>query len=140
MTARTRALIFGAILLAMAGSATAQDFVAASGPVRITAACTAKAPASGQTFHGAVLQVIDGHTLCVAQGPDPETWIRVSMAAIPRETTRGALMAATFAKPITCVAGPGSPSGATARCVLDGRELASLVAKRSIIKASYDWR
>jgi hypothetical protein len=37
--------------------------------------CRAPAPAVGQTVSGPVLHVIDGRTLCLAQGPTPDQWI-----------------------------------------------------------------
>jgi hypothetical protein len=54
--------------------------------------CRAPAPAVGQTVSGPVLHVIDGRTLCIAQGPTPDRWIalRISPAGPPCPPTANA--------------------------------------------------
>ena len=104
------------------------------------AACTAAAPARGVSFTGTVLQVIDGHTLCVAFGPSPDQWVRVRLADGATGLPRGALMAAAFAKEVTCVAGPSDAEGLTAVCVVDGRSVGEAAAQPDAAAQAADWR
>ncbi|HEX3405798.1 MAG TPA: hypothetical protein VHS81_01065, partial [Caulobacteraceae bacterium] len=87
------------------------------------AACTAAAPTRGASFSGTVLQVIDGRTLCVAFGPSPDQWVRVRLTDGPASLPRGALMAAAFARDVTCVAERPEADGVTAVCTLDGQSI-----------------
>jgi hypothetical protein len=104
------------------------------------AACTAAAPARGASFSGTVLQVIDGRTLCVAFGPSPDQWVRVRLTDAGPALPRGALMAAAFAKEVTCVAGPSDGEALTAVCTLDGRSLGEAASQPDAAMQAADWR
>ena len=104
------------------------------------AACTAAAPARGSSFSGTVLQVIDGRTLCVAFGPSPDQWVRVRLTDANPALPRGALMAAAFAKEVTCVAGPPDGDALTAVCTLDGHSLGEAAAQPDAAMQAADWR
>ena len=69
------ALILGAVLAPRA---------AAQGP----AVCGAPAPAVGSVIRGPVLQVTDSHTVCVALGPLPEDWLKLSLNPGPHHRGR----------------------------------------------------
>lgn len=86
--------------------------------------CSAAAPAVGQRFKGAVLQVIDGQTLCVAQGPTPKDWIRVRIAGAGPRSSWEALMAASFGQDMSCLAVKAARLGVEARCSVDGADFA----------------
>jgi hypothetical protein len=103
--------------------------------------CRAPAPAAGQVVSGPVLHVIDGRTLCIAQGPTPEQWIplRISPAWAALPVDRERLMAATFAQSLTCkVTGGGAMK--TATCTLAGRPLESLLSEPATITQASSWR
>jgi hypothetical protein len=104
------------------------------------AACTASAPASGQVFSGPVLQVIDGQTLCVADGPTPDHWVRVRLTDVDRTIPRGALMAAAFAKDVICTVERRDGQGVAGRCVFDGASLGELVQSDEIRTQATSWR
>lgn len=103
--------------------------------------CRAAAPIAGQTVSGPVIHVIDGRTLCVAQGPTPDQWIalRISpeMTALPADRER--LMAAAFSQSLTCkVTGGGPVKSAT--CTLAGRPLEGLLAEPAMVTQAKAWR
>jgi len=103
--------------------------------------CRAKAPAAGQTVNGPVLHVIDGRTLCVAQGPTPDQWIplRISPAVPALPVDRERLMAAAFSQALTCkVTGGGAVK--TASCTLAGRPLETLLTEPATITQAKTWR
>ena len=86
----------------------------------LLAACGAQPPTVGGSFRGTVLQVIDGRTFCVAQGPMPADRIRVTIADASPGSTRQTLMARSFAREVTCVATRSTQTELEARCVVDG--------------------
>ena len=103
--------------------------------------CRAQAPAAGQTISGPVLHVIDGRTLCIAQGPTPDQWIPVrispAVAALPADRDR--LMAAAFAQSLECrITGGGAVKLAT--CTVAGRPLDALLAEPATITQAKAWR
>jgi hypothetical protein len=103
--------------------------------------CHAPAPAIGQTVSGPVLHVIDGRTLCLAQGPTPDQWIPLRIAptvpALPVDRER--LMAATFSRSLTCrITGDGPVK--TATCTLAGRPLEALLSEPATITQAKAWR
>jgi hypothetical protein len=103
--------------------------------------CRAPAPAAGQTVSGPVLHVIDGRTLCIAQGPTPDQWIplRITPAWDALPVDRERLMAATFAQSLTCkVTGGGAMK--TATCTLAGRPLEALLTEPATITQAKTWR
>jgi hypothetical protein len=105
-----------------------------------TAACTATAPEAGAVFSGPVLQVIDGRTLCVADGPTPDHWVRVRLSDIPQGEARGSLMAAAFAKDVICIADKRDRDGVVGRCIFDGSPLGDLVRSDEIKAQAASWR
>jgi len=104
------------------------------------AACTAALPARGASFSGTVLQVIDGHTLCVASGATPDQWVRVRLSDGGPGLTRGALMAAAFAKEVTCVAASADGDGVEAVCTADGRSVGRTAAEPAATVQAASWR
>ena len=104
------------------------------------AACTAAPPARGQSFSGTVLQVIDGRTLCVASGPTPDQWVRVRLRDAQAGLPRGALMAAAFAREVTCVADDPDAEGVTGVCVADGHSVGEAAASPGATAQAADWR
>lgn len=106
----------------------------------MVAECSAHAPAGGRWFSGAVLEVIDGRTLCVALGPTPAEWVRVRITGISPRSTRQALLAASFARTVVC-----SPAGASAldleaRCTVDGEALDAAVTAGDVQEQALAWR
>lgn len=103
--------------------------------------CRAAAPAIGQTISGPVLHVIDGRTLCVAQGPTPDRWIPLRItpawAALPVDRER--LMAAAFSQSVTCKVTGGGPVK-TATCTLAGRPLEALLTEPATMTQAKSWR
>jgi hypothetical protein len=106
----------------------------------IVAACTARPPSLGEVFAGAVLQVINGRTICVAQGPTPADWIRVTIAGAPQDGSRGALMAASFGRSVECVAVRATKDGIQARCVVDGLPLSAVMGAEAVRLEGLSWR
>jgi hypothetical protein len=104
------------------------------------ATCTAAAPAHGEAFTGTVLQVINGHTLCVASGPTPDRWVRVRLTDAGAGLPRGALMASAFAKEVTCVAGAADGDGVTAVCTAQGRSVGKAASEAVATTEAADWR
>jgi hypothetical protein len=103
--------------------------------------CHAPAPAIGQTVSGPVLHVIDGRTLCLAQGPTPDRWIplRIAPAAPALPIDRERLMAAAFSRSLTCrITGDGPVK--TATCTLAGRPLEALLSEPATITQAKAWR
>ncbi len=103
--------------------------------------CRAPAPAVGQTVSGPVMSVIDGRTLCVAQGPTPDRWIplRISPSVTALPSDRERLMAAAFAQSLNCkITGGGSVKAAN--CTLAGRPLEALLAEPATIIEAKTWR
>jgi hypothetical protein len=103
--------------------------------------CRGPAPVAGTTVSGPVLHVIDGRTLCIAQGPTPERWIplRISptLAALPVDRER--LMAAAFSRSLTCRVTGGGPVR-TATCTLAGRPLEAVLTEPATITQAKSWR
>ena len=106
----------------------------------IIADCKAEAPVVGQVFEGTVLQVIDGQTLCMAQGPTPAEWIRVTIAGAPADSDRGDLMAASFGQVLTCLTIRALPTGVEARCEVNGAGLEQLIATGAARRDGLSWR
>jgi hypothetical protein len=93
-----------------------------SAPQSEVSACLAAAPV-GEPFAGNVLQVLDGRTICVAQGPAPSQWIKVRLADSDGAGDRSSLMAAAFAKRVVCVV---LKADGAAHCALNGVSLVTL--------------
>jgi hypothetical protein len=79
---------------ARSGAAAVALAALALGAPALAQTCRARPPRppSGQTVSGPVLHVIDGRTLCIAQGPTPDQWIplRISPAPPPCPPTANA--------------------------------------------------
>ena len=108
--------------------------------VSIVAACTAAAPAAGASFSGPVLQVLDGRTLCIAQGPTPDRWIQVRLADVHDREARGALMAAAFARNVSCRAIRRDGDGVVASCNLSGAPLGQVAGSDAATVQAASWR
>ena len=108
--------------------------------VSIVADCAAAPPATGADFSGPVLQVIDGRTLCIAQGPTPDRWVRVRLAGVHDREGRGALMAASFARDLTCRAVRRDEDGVVASCSLSGTPLGQVVSGEAATVQAASWR
>jgi hypothetical protein len=129
------ALAAGAAAIAVT-SASAQTF-----PDRPPmAACTAAVPARGVSFSGPVLQVIDGRTLCVAAGPTPAEWVRVRLTDAADDQSRGALMAAAFARTVVCIATSADEDGARGVCLADGRSVGQAGHDPDAVAEAAAWR
>jgi hypothetical protein len=102
--------------------------------------CGAAPPSAGTVFSGPVLHVFDGRTFCVAQGPTPSEWVRVTLAGEALARTRANLMAAAFAKQVLCHADRAGQVGVVARCVLDEAPLELLMESRPVRAEAAAWR
>ncbi len=133
-----------ALSVILAASAAASAPLNASVETRrvapLIAGCGAEAPGVGRVFEGPVLQVIDGRTVCVAQGPTPAEWIRVTIAGAPTDSGRGTLMAAAFGQVLNCVAVRPTPTGVEAQCELNGASLEGLIATAAARREGASWR
>lgn len=118
------------ILLALGLSVAANGVAMAQG-----SPCGGGPVAEGQQVRGPVLHVIDGHTLCVAQTPDPATWVRLELSDAPAGATWAELMSVGFGKDVVCVAGA---TGAT--CQVEGRPLSAALRAPGVKAASAAWR
>jgi hypothetical protein len=115
--------------------------VLAFGAPALAQTCRAAPPAAGQTISGPVLHVIDGRTLCIAQGPTPDQWIplRISVSPTALPVDRDRLMAAAFSQSLTCkVVGGGPVKGAI--CTVSGRPLETLLAEPATLTQAKAWR
>lgn len=103
--------------------------------------CRAAAPAVGQTVSGPVLHVIDGRTLCIAQGATPDEWIplRIAPAAPALPVDRERLMAAAFSQSLSCTITRGGLVK-TATCTLAGRPLEAVMTQPATITQAKAWR
>ncbi len=109
------------------GSAQPAPAVQDQRPVAQPAVCSAPAPEPGAVIAGPVLQVMDGRTLCVAQGPVPSQWVRVTLADEGGAADRGSLQAAVFAKRLVCTVASKDAGGAVARCALAPSEASEIL-------------
>lgn len=96
--------------------------------------CRGQAPAAATEVHGPVLHVLDGQTLCVAQGADPSQWLAVRLADAPSEASWGALMSVAFGKDVTCAV-----QGGAAVCRIEGRSIGAQLDAQAA-KAGVAWR
>jgi hypothetical protein len=103
------------------------------------ARCTAAANQAGEVS-GAVLQVIDGRTLCVAFGPTPDQWLQVRLADARADTPRGALMAAAFARNVACTVRRTDALGAVGVCSADGVSVARMAQEPAARAQAASWR
>jgi len=97
--------------------------------------------------------VIDGQTLCVALGFEPDTWVQLRIADAPapaslvRASTdatgpnpRGALMEAALARMAVCRTHRDDDGQVVAACEVEGKSLGRSLRDPAVIAASYGWR
>jgi endonuclease YncB( thermonuclease family) len=107
-------------------SATSAERLCSAPPTATAVAtCGAIAPAVGVTFSGPVLQVVDGATICVAQGPTPSQWIKTRLSGIDAVDNRAELMRAVFGRRVVCIVDRKDADGAVARCTLDATTISA---------------
>ena len=104
--------------------------------------CRGPTPSVGQTVTGPVMHVLDGRTLCVAQGPTPDQWIplRISSSIALMTDDREKLMSAAFAQSLRCDVTGGRGVTRTASCTLAGRPLDTLLAEPAVVTQAKAWR
>jgi hypothetical protein len=125
----------------IAQMASGQGFaVTPAGRPALQAACTAPSPKPGETFSGPVLEIIDGHTICVAKGATPNMWFLVKLADAPANQRKAALAAAVFAENVSCVARRSPGEGIVANCALNGADLDIVMRKAAVLAAVRDGR
>lgn len=127
---------------ARSGAAAIALAVMGLGAPALAQPCRAPAPTIGQTVAGPVLHVIDGHTLCVAQGPTPDRWVplRIGPVALALPVDRDRLMAATFSQSLTCKVTGGRGAVRTATCTLAGRPVEALLIEPATVTQAKSWR
>jgi hypothetical protein len=93
-------------------------------------------------LRGPVLHVLDGARLCVAMGPDPSEWVALRLADAPEgsDSSRGALMAASFGQDVVCRLVGRDDEGAVAICRTSKGALGAQLAAPRIIRAGQAWR
>ena len=108
----------------------------------IAQTCRGPAPAVGATVTGPVLHVIDGQTLCIAQGPTPDHWIPLTITArlTSMPVDRERLMAAAFSQSLTCQVTGDRGATRSATCTLGGRSLDSLMTDPATLIQAKTWR
>jgi CheY-like chemotaxis protein len=128
--------------IGMAGLLAALSLAAPAVAQSLSETCRAPAPAPGQTVSGPVLHVIDGQTLCIAQGPTPDQWIplRIAATAMTLPSDRERLMAAAFSQSLECKVTRGRGPVKTAACTLAGRPLDDLLQEPATITQAKAWR
>ncbi len=126
---------------ARSGAAAVALAVLSFGAPALAEICRAPAPAAGQTVTGPVLHVVDGRTLCIAQGPTPDQWIplRISPALNVLPGDRDRLMAAAFSQSLVCKVTGGGPVRSAA-CTVAGRPLEALLTEPATITQAKTWR
>ncbi len=97
--------------------------------------CRGPQAAVGQQVRGPVLHVIDGRTLCVAQTPDPATWVKLELQDAPATATWAELMSVSFGKDVVCVVGEAGSA-----CRTQGRSLAAELRAPEARASSAAWR
>jgi hypothetical protein len=126
------AALAGALALPVAMPAAAE---------RTQVSCSAPAPAAGTTFRGTVLHIPDSHTLCVASGPTPREWVRVSIDTSGDQLSRRDLMSATFAKVVVCRARGAAPGGGvTGECTIEGQTVQAAASQPVTRISAIFWR
>jgi hypothetical protein len=138
----TRAMLAMLALTVAAASGAYGQTVHGDGsvPRRSPAPCSAPPPRKGEVFSGPVLEVLDGRTLCVAQGPTSDRWIQVQLPASAGRGDRGGLMAAAFAKRVTCVARRVLDQGVAADCAIEGVALTDRMRDETLLADGKDRR
>jgi hypothetical protein len=86
------------------------------------------------------LHVLDGRTICIAYGATPSQWLRVSLRDVPAGTPRQVLLAAVFAKEVTCRDVQVTAEGVSATCSVNGATLAAATQSPIIRASALAWR
>jgi hypothetical protein len=104
--------------------------------------CRGAAPAGAAELRGPVLHVLDGERLCVALGPDPAAWVPLRLADAPQslDDGRGALMAASFGRDVTCRLVGREDGDVTAVCRTGRGSVGAALATPKILRAGQTWR
>jgi micrococcal nuclease len=113
------------------------------GGVAEASICGGEPPSGAAEVRGPVLHVLDGERLCVALGPDPATWVplRLSDATDPSGVERrGALMAASFGRDVTCRVVGRDESGFVGQCRTSQGSLGQRLDSPRIVRAGLAWR
>jgi hypothetical protein len=127
---------------ARAGKTVVVLAVLAFGAPALAQTCRGAAPATGQAVSGPVMHVIDGQTLCLAQGPTPDRWIPLTVlpSATPLPADRQRLMAAAFSRSLVCRVTGGRGPVKSAACTIGGRPLDALLADPATVTEANAWR
>lgn len=133
---------------AFAPHASAQEIGAdpavATSPDQSLDMCKASAPKVGAMIEGTVLHVADDHSLCVALGGTPDTWIPLIIegpSPVDRhdpQFTKAALMSAVFAKKMSCKVTSTEGGVAHAACSIDRTPVRTMVSNVTPAQAS-EW-
>lgn len=108
--------------------------VTAPAAAKAAGACPGPKASAGTTVHGPVLQIPDDGVICVALGQSPSTWTQVRL---PRPApARSTLMAAAFAKNVSCVIGLDGAGS----CLIEGEPLSAALQRAKTLQASMTWR
>lgn len=151
MTLRLKSMI-GSVVLAAGLSVFAH--AGDAGAAEAAQPCRGPSPVAGVEIKGPVLHVIDGRTLCVALGFEPDTWIPLRLVDAPAPVSsirkastrpadanpRGALMEGAFAKMAVCRTLKDDDGQVVAACEVDGKPLGRALNDPKVIAASWNWR
>ena len=124
------------------GGAAVVAILTLAGAPAVAQVCRGAPPAVGQTITGPVLHVIDGESLCIAQGPTPDHWIplRVAPSITPLPVDRARLMAAVFARSLVCTVKGARGATRLAACTLGGAPLSDLLSIPAGVSDAKAWR
>ncbi|MBU1377117.1 MAG: hypothetical protein KKE02_13450 [Alphaproteobacteria bacterium] len=112
-------------------------FVGAGLAVGAESPCGGRAPATGAELHGPVLHVLDGRTLCIANGVDPSQWTEVTLQDAPASASWGGLMSVAFGNDVTCVV---QGSDRTAICRIGQRSIGARLNDAAVAKDAVSWK
>lgn len=122
--------VAGMVALCWAGAAHADpcQAIPEKGPMPVQLAF-------GQRFSGPVVHVIDGDSMCVALGPDQQSWAEVRLAdfyapelsAPAGPAAKAALERLVMGREAVCVANMRTYDRVAARCRIEGRPIGDLM-------------
>ncbi len=108
--------------------------------------CTGTPPSAGTIIRGPVLHVLDGATLCVALGANPDRWVPLALAGARTQSiaagsaARGTLMGVAFAQDVTCEILGASHGLTIADCRVDDRRISERLNEPDAIRVGLSWR